>query len=90
MTRLSIDGVRLPTAITDNTKTYFKLTGQIIMFKKNLATIIMSLFIPAVRAPTTESHCPIVKGKGQLRSAKPKPSGAAQLKRDAKKRKNKR
>lgn len=69
------------------------------MKRVNLAMAIMGMFVPPVqyktpslegvihnREPSFKSH----KSKGQLRSAKPKASGAAQLKRDAKKRKNKR
>lgn len=64
------------------------------MFKKSIASMILSMFIPPQVAPAMadgERHAaPIVKGKGQLRAAKPKASGAAQLKRAAKKAKNKR
>ena len=66
------------------------------MFKKNLAMMIYSLFIPqrAHEIPVVETggHKPIEfhkGGKGQLRAAKPQSSGAAQLKRASKKRKNK-
>ena len=43
---------------------------------------------PTVHRPFMSGSCLPTKQKGQLRNAKPKPSGAAQLKRNAKKRKN--
>ena len=64
------------------------------MFKKSLAMSLLALFIPRFTAPSVSSDVEdkfgneIIKGKGQLRAAKPKPSGAAQLKRAAKKRSN--
>ena len=69
------------------------------MFKKNLAMILglglaagASLTTPQVEVNgmNRERITSMCKSKGQIRSAKPKASGAAQLKRDAKKRKNKR
>ena len=53
--------------------------------------MIYSMFIPRMAAPAIDIQSapePIVKGKGQIRAAKPKASGAAQLKRAAKKRSN--
>tara|TARA_R100000951_G_scaffold2179_3_gene3717 strand:- start:1086 stop:1307 length:222 start_codon:yes stop_codon:yes gene_type:complete len=66
------------------------------MFKKNLAMAILGLFAPQLSAPAlpadiNEAGLPkekIKHGKGQLRDTKPKASGAAQLKRAAKKRSN--
>ena len=66
------------------------------MFKKNLAMTILGLFThqyaaPAIAANITDMETPkhkIKQGKGQLRDVKPKPSGAAQLKRASKKRAN--
>tara|TARA_R110002049_G_scaffold101556_2_gene246468 strand:- start:604 stop:816 length:213 start_codon:yes stop_codon:yes gene_type:complete len=63
------------------------------MFRKNLALAIMSMFTPVRVAPSVdklndERIVPMHKTKGQLRNAKPKSSGAAQLKRNAKKRNN--
>ena len=54
---------------------------------------LLGLFIPdrvasAVRASENERILPMQKTKGQLRAAKPKASGAARLKRSAKKRAN--
>ena len=66
------------------------------MFKKNLAMMIMGLFTPnyahstpSVDKLNNERIAPMNKTKGQLRAAKPQPSGAAQFKRASKKRKNK-
>lgn len=63
------------------------------MFRKSLGLILASLGIGVNNAiPSGVNHSSPVKphkpGKGQLRAAKPKPSGAAQLKRQAKKRRN--
>jgi len=67
------------------------------MFKKNLAMGIMGLFTPVFASPAIPDGISgvdlpkdkIKHGKGQLRDTKPKPSGAAQLKRASTKRKNK-
>ena len=65
------------------------------MFKKSLAMTIIGSFIPssipAIISSIDEHGLDVgfVKGgKGQLRAVKPKLSGAAQLKRQAKKRNN--
>ena len=66
------------------------------MFKKNLTMTIMGLFTPAYSMPAIAADAvgidapreKIKRGKGQWKDTKPKPSGAAQLKRAAKKARN--
>lgn len=62
------------------------------MFKKSLALAIMSAFVPSSATVPMDVHArpltPSKPGKGQLRQCKSKPSGAAALKRAAKKRAN--
>jgi len=62
------------------------------MFKKSLALSIMSAFVPTRASAPMDMHArplvPSKPGKGQLRQCKSKPSGAAALKRTAKKRAN--
>lgn len=62
------------------------------MFRHTLASIIMSMFRPSFKiAPiAANSRGSILEkaGKGQKRSARPKPSGAAAAKRAATKRNN--
>lgn len=64
------------------------------MSRKSLASMIMVALTPIFSAPALPiaSHpydtTPPKSNKGQIRSARPKASGAAQLKRQAKKRSN--
>jgi hypothetical protein len=65
------------------------------MFKKNIVMAILGMFTPSFATPSVEidtlneGRAPNEKnGKGQKRNTASKPSGAAQLKRNAKKRNN--
>ena len=65
------------------------------MFKKNIGLTILGMFTPSFATPSieidtlNEGRAPNEKnGKGQKRNSYSKPTGAAQLKRNAKKRNN--